>query len=38
MQFRNEKRVVFEKDSYELRKEFEKDYVNYFADLELSKD
>ena len=38
MQFRNENRVVFGKDSYELRKEFEKDYVNYFADLELSKD
>ena len=30
MQFRNEKRVVFGKDSNKLRKEFEKDYVNDF--------
>ena len=30
MQFRNEKRVVFGKDSNKLRKEFGKDYVEGF--------
>ena len=30
MQFRNEKRAVFGKDSKKLRKEFGKDYVDDF--------